>query len=138
MNAPMPGLAFAAMAALLRQGRLLAACAWLLLAAALAAMLFAAPRPLPVALSVLAAALHVYYAVRVDLDARLFDALARDGDPATSGSRLDAALQASGLRRGSVPDRPWPQRFAGARGLLVRQGVVLVVQALTLAWACWR
>lgn len=131
---------FAAMGALLRQGRLLAALSLLLLAVSLLAVLFVpvVVKAAQVGLVVLAASLQLYYAMRVDLDARLFEALARDGEPKTASTRLDAALRNIGLLRGEVPDRPWPRRFAGARGLLLKQAGCIAVQALALAWLCWR
>ena len=132
-------LEFAAMAALLRQGRILLALSLALLVVALMAMLLVdGTRLWPWAGSLMVALMQAYYAMRVGLDAHLFDALARDCDAASAGTRLDAALLATGLRHTAAPDRAWPSRFAGARGLLVRQATCLVLQAAALAWACWR
>lgn len=131
-------LSFAVMAALLRQGRVLLALSLVLLAAALlAGLLLDETRTGPWLASLVAALAQAWYAMRVDLDARLFDALSRDANAATAAGRLDAALLVTGLRRAAGPDRSWSSRFAGARGLLLRQAACLALQAAALAWACW-
>ena len=129
-----------AMAALLAQGRQLRALSWLLLAAALLALVVptASPPPWPVALSLVAGLLQCYYALRVDFDARLFQAASEDEDSARAAQRLDASLLALGLLKPGRAGRDWPARWRGARGLMVRQAVSLSVQAAALVWAYGR
>ncbi|ALN82426.1 hypothetical protein LA76x_4315 [Lysobacter antibioticus] len=130
------------MAALLAQGRQLRALSWLLLAAALLALVVptASPPPSPVALalSLVAGLLQCYYALRVDFDARLFQAASEDEDSVRAAQRLDASLLALGLLKPGRAGRDWPARWRGARGLMVRQAVSLSVQAAALVWAYGR
>ncbi|ALN63118.1 hypothetical protein GLA29479_2248 [Lysobacter antibioticus] len=129
-----------AMAALLAQGRQLRALSWLLLAAALLALVVptASPPPWPLALSLVAGLLQCYYALRVDFDARLFQAASEDEDSVRAAQRLDASLLALGLLKPGRAGRDWPARWRGARGLMVRQAVSLSVQAAALVWAYGR
>lgn len=130
-------LEFTVMAALLRQGRVLLLLSLVLLACALLAKALSLDmRFWPWLVSLIAALVQAYYAMRVGLDAQLFDALSRDADPATARARLDAALQATGLRRDTTTDRSWASRFAGARGLLLRQVVCVAIQAVALVGSC--
>lgn len=87
--------------------------------------------------SVLAGLLQVYHAARVDFDAGLMLAAARERDPAQAAASLDASLQALGLQPRERAGRDWPARWRGARGLLRRQAACLVAQALLLASAWW-
>lgn len=134
-----------AMAALLAQGRQLHALSLLLLAAALllaalpaVAVATATPGALPLALSFVAGLLQCYYALRVDFDARLFQAASEDEDSARAAQRLDASLLALGLLKPGREGRDWPARWRGARGLMVRQAIALSVQTAALVWAYGR
>lgn len=125
-----------AMAALLAQGRTLCAASLLLSALALLGLFEAAGlsgwRP---ALWFAAAAglLQLYYAVRVDFDARLLQALAADAD--STAARLDAALAALGLRKPVAASRGWPSRWRGARGLLLKQAGLVILQSAAVSAA---
>ncbi|MGH8081138.1 MAG: hypothetical protein ACREP7_11215 [Lysobacter sp.] len=125
-----------AMAALLAQGRWLCAASLLLwLAALLSQILVASPPPWAAVawpLSLIAGLVQLYYAIRVDFDARLLRALAEAGDDAQAAQRLDDALQGMGLLKRSGATRDWPSRWRGARGLLLRQAVFLIVQFAAL------
>ncbi|MGJ7903401.1 hypothetical protein [Lysobacter sp. 1R34A] len=129
-----------AMAALLAQGRQLRALSLLLLAAALLAVVLpnVSVRAWPLALSLGAGVLQCYYALRVDFDARLFQAASEDEDSARAARRLDASLLALGLLKPGRDGRDWPSRWRGARALMVRQALSLVLQTAALAWACQR
>ncbi|MGO1000375.1 hypothetical protein [Lysobacter sp. CA196] len=134
-----------AMAALLAQGRQLCALSWLLLAAALlmaalpaAVATTATPGALPLALSIGAGLLQCYYALRVDFDARLFQAASEDQDSTRAAQRLDASLLALGLLKPGRGGRDWPARWRGARGLMMGQAVSLALQAAALVWAYGR
>jgi hypothetical protein len=134
--APISAFELRAMSALLAQGRWLCAASLLLwLAALLGLILGAAPPPwAPIAwpLSLLAGLAQLYYAIRVDFDARLLQALAESGDGAHAARRLDAALSRLGLLKPGREGRDWPRRWRGARGLLLRQALVLIVQFAAL------
>lgn len=127
------------MAAVLRQGRGLAAVAWLCAAAAL---LLLCLRPLTslssvaAMLSLMAGVVQAGYAVRVNFDHALlkgFAASGNDDDPA----RLDAALDALGLRAAAPTPRSWADRWQGMRALLRGQCIALMVQVLLLLCAIW-
>lgn len=129
-----------AMAALLAQGRQLRALSLLLLAAALLALVLpdASAPAWPLALSLGAGLLQCYYALRVDFDARLFQAASEDEDSARAARRLDASLLALGLLKPGRDGRNWSARWRGARGLMVRQALSLALQAAALVWAYQR
>ncbi|KRD75747.1 hypothetical protein [Lysobacter sp. Root983] len=88
-------------------------------------------------LSAIAGLLQVYYAARVDFDAGLLLAAARERDPAHAATAVDASLQALGLQPPERAGRDWSARWRGARGLLRRQAACLIAQALLLASAWW-
>lgn len=131
-----------AMAALLAQGRTLCAASLLLTALALLGLFEAAGvggwRP-ALWLAAAAGLVQLYCAVRVDFDARLLQALAaqveadaRAGADA-GAARLDAALAALGLRKPAAgPARGWPSRWRGARGLLLKQAGLVILQSAAL------
>jgi len=89
------------------------------------------------AMSVIAGLLQIYYAARVDFDAGLLLAAARERDPAQAAASLDASLQRLGLLAAERAGRDWSARWRGARKLLRRQAICLVAQALLLATAWW-
>jgi len=131
-----------AMAALLAQGRTLCAASLLLSALALLGLFEAAGvggwRP-ALWLAAAAGLVQLYYAVRVDFDARLLQALAAQVEAdaqagADAGAaRLDAALAALGLRKPAAgPARGWPSRWRGARGLLLKQAGLVILQSAAL------
>ncbi|MEI2456726.1 hypothetical protein [Lysobacter firmicutimachus] len=130
-----------AMAAMLAQGRWLRAISLWLLAAALAGLWWStAPLRTAVLLgSVVAALMQAYYALRVDFDARLLQALAEtapDGeDEAAAARRLDAGLIGLGLLPAARAGRDWAARWRGALGLLRRQAAALLLQWALLAGA---
>lgn len=134
--APISAFELRAMAALLAQGRWLCAASLLLWLAALLGLILGAASPpwAPIAwpLSLLAGLAQLYYAIRVDFDARLLQALAESGDAAHAARRLDAALRGLGLLKPGRESRDWPRRWRGARGLLLRQALVLIVQFAAL------
>ena len=74
-----------------------------------------------------------YLALRVRLDAALFDGLAKDTIP--SPSALDGALETLGLRRAADGARPLADRVLGARQLMQRHGLAVVVQTVVFAMA---
>lgn len=133
-------------AALLRQGRpfdalsrglLLLATAWLVL---LATGIAKPGLPVVVALlaSLLLALLQRYFALRVDLDARLLRVVAGHAattDLATATAALDDALVGQGMLPREHAGRAWPERLAGARRLWRRQLAVLLLQLLAFAAA---
>lgn len=133
-----------AMAAALSQGRWLCAVSLLLWAGALIGVLFApvGPRLAGTAwlLSLCAGVFQLYYAMRVDFDARLLRALAEPdvGDGGDAAQRLDAALGAMGLQKPGRAGRDWPSRWRGARGLLLRQALWLAIQFALSVVAYWR
>jgi hypothetical protein len=80
--------------------------------------------------SALLAAAERYLALRVRLDASLFDALATGG--VASPASLDRALARIGLRRASAVPRTLEARLAGTRALL-RAHLAVVAAQTTLA-----
>ncbi|QQP95572.1 hypothetical protein [Lysobacter enzymogenes] len=126
-----------AMAALLAQGRSLGAAALLLTGLALLGLFGAAGvsgwRP-ALWCAALAGFVQLYYAVRVDFDARLLRALSAScaGDADGGAARLDAALAALGLRKPAAAPRDWPARWRGARGLLLKQAGLVILQAAAI------
>ncbi|MFD0326452.1 MULTISPECIES: hypothetical protein [Lysobacter] len=133
---PISAFELRTMAAMLAQGRWLCAASLLLWLAALLGLILDAASPpwAPIAwpLSLLAGLAQLYYAIRVDFDARLLQALAASGDDAHAARRLDAALRGLGLLKPGREGRDWPRRWRGARGLLLRQALVLIVQFAAL------
>jgi hypothetical protein len=130
--------ACAAAASLLHAAR--ATAAWGLLQSGVAlAALALAPRPLPFTAAcalagvVLLGVIERWLALRVKLDAGLFDALAR-GTIASTGA-LDTALQRLGLRNAPVVPRSLDDRLAGARALLLRHAATALCQSALLAAA---
>lgn len=127
---------------LLRQGRLPAALSLGLLLVALLLLgiqpgvaMFAAGLLL---LSVVAAVLQAYYAVRVHLDASLLQLLQQEGrQDEDAALRVDQALHTAGLRRldAQAPIRGWDARWLGMRRLLVRQYVATLLQFAALLLA---
>ncbi|RMX04806.1 hypothetical protein D8I35_13125 [Corticibacter populi] len=147
---------WATLAALLRQTRILDGLGTLLLALALLAALAGALAPIfaphqtawrpgwpwqaGLGLSMAAALVQKYHALRCALDAELFDWLARQApNPATAAEQLDTALVQLRLRRADhLPPRDWPERQRAALALLRRQGLWLLLQAVTLLGSfCW-
>jgi hypothetical protein len=83
-----------------------------------------------------------YWALRVALDAELFQRLAEAGEQLDSQTRaLDQALQHLGLQNAQHSGRAWNQRCQGALSLLRRQAlclllqIVIVVSGIFLAFA---
>lgn len=123
-------------AALLRRGRSLdhfsSALSLVAVAFGLAPWLGAPPS---LTLALLCAALLVaglaekYWALRVALDAELFQRLAEFGDQLDSQTHaLDQALQNLGLQNAQQADRSWSLRAQGALGLLRKQALCLLLQ----------
>ncbi|EZH81353.1 hypothetical protein AU05_11130 [Ectopseudomonas composti] len=123
-------------AALLRRGRSLDHCSSAL---SLVAVLFGlfpwlgAPPSLPLALlcaALLSAGLvEKYWALRVALDAELFQRLAEAGDQLDSQTHaLDQALQNLGLQNAQQAGRAWDLRCRGALSLLRKQALYLLLQ----------
>lgn len=81
-----------------------------------------------------------YLALRVQLDAALFDGLARSTIASEAG--MDRALATLGLRRRADGTRPLADRVLGARQLMQRHGIAVIAQtvvfALALAMQDWR
>lgn len=127
---------------LLRQGRLPAALSLGLLMVALLLLgiepglaMFAAGLLL---LSVAAGMVQAYYAARVQLDASLLQLLLQENlHGEAAAERVDAALHVAGLRRrdAQAPTRGWDVRWAGMRGLLLRQYAAALLQFATLLLA---
>lgn len=76
--------------------------------------------------------LHKYWAIRVALDAELFDRLAASHDLATDTQALDRALFELKLKPQATDSRAWPARSQAALALLRRQAMCLGLQ-LSLA-----
>lgn len=123
-------------AALLRRGRSLdhfsSALSLVAVAFGLAPWLGAPPSLM---LALLCAALLVaglaekYWALRVALDAELFQRLAEFGDQLDSQTHaLDQALQNLGLQNAQQADGSWSLRAQGALGLLRKQALCLLLQ----------
>ena len=148
-----------AMAALLRQGRKAHAVSlgllglaglWLLLDALFVVHAFSPAGAVLAWLSLATGIAQLYYAIRVDFDAGLVDALAgyapllpEDTTPtrqanadAELAALLDRSLESLGLVDAGLATRDWPSRWRGMRGLLRRQFACVAVQALLLA-AAW-
>ncbi|MGO3127314.1 MAG: hypothetical protein ACTIJY_04505 [Luteimonas sp.] len=133
---------FAVMAAVLHQGRRLHGVSLLFAALGGAGLVLAVVFPgvlgtlarIAMATSLLAFLAQVYWAARVDVDARLMTALA-DEAPERAAARLDAAFARLGLQTPG-PGRDWTTRWRGMRALLRRQAIALAVQLLAClsAW----
>lgn len=123
-------------AALLRRGRSLDHCSSAL--SLLAVVFGLAPwlgTPASLALALLCAALLIaglaekYWALRVALDAELFQHLAQAGEQLDNQTRaLDQALQNLGLQNAQQVGRTWDLRSQGALGLLRKQALCLLLQ----------
>lgn len=92
-------------------------------------------------LSVVAGVAQTYHAWRVALDASLLQLLCDEGlDGEAAARRIDQLLHDSSLRR-APPDAPlrgWDARWAGMRGLLLRQYLLTAVQlVLVLLAVLW-
>lgn len=127
-----------AMAALLAQGRMLCAASLLLSALAGLGLFAAVAAPVwraPLWLAAAAGLLQLYYALRTDFDARLLQALAAHADDDGGAARLDAALAVLGLRKPAAGVRDWPSRWRGARGLLLKQAGLVILQGAAVATA---
>lgn len=74
-----------------------------------------------------------YLALRLRLDASLFDGLAR----ATIASlpSMDHALERLGLRRNADRSRPLADRVLGTRQLMQRHGIAVIAQTIVFAMA---
>ena len=123
-------------AALLRRGRSLDHCSSAL---SLIAVVFGlAPwlgAPPSLILALLCASLLIaglaekYWALRVALDAELFQGLAQAGEQLDSQTHaLDQALQNLGLQNAQQAGRTWSLRSQGALGLLRKQALCLLLQ----------
>lgn len=83
------------------------------------------------ALLLIAGLAEKYWALRVALDAELFQHLAAAGEQLeTQTQALDQALQHLGLQAGEQGGRPWISRCQGALGLLRKQVLCLLLQAV--------
>ncbi|KRB03437.1 hypothetical protein [Lysobacter sp. Root690] len=133
-----------AMAALLAQGRHLRNGSLIVLAATLLGLVWPGVDAIPawLLLSLGAGLAQLYYAVRVDFDAKLLAALADHGDGSEAGMhaarRLDASLIALELLPRDRAGRDWPARWRGARGLLRNQALCLLAQLAMLVAAYGR
>ncbi|WP_437879860.1 hypothetical protein [Pseudomonas sp. LRF_L74] len=121
----------ALVAALLRRGRALDSVSTgftlVALASGLICQLNALSAPL-CALLLVAGLLQKYWAVRVALDAELFQALANSSDLAADSQGLDRALIDNGLVASAQTTRSWPSRCQGALKLLKYQAATVVFQ----------
>ena len=134
------------MAAVLHQGRRLHALSFGMLGLAALGLLFGARAPTPslvlACLSLVAGLAQLYFATRVDFDARLLEALAEQAHDAVTpdddalAQRLDRSLQSLGLIAGEAAPRGWNARWLGMRRLLRGQLACLAMQAGLLA-AAW-
>ena len=126
------------LASLLRRGkeldRLSGAVTLLGLAIGLAPLLGTAAQPLIAlfcALLVLLGLVEKYWALRVALDAELFQRLADDAEHlALRTADLDQALTQLGLRPANLAARSWDERSRGALRLLRLQALWLLAQLL--------
>ena len=127
-------------AALLRRGRILDHCSSAL---SLVAVLFGlAPwlgAPPSLILALLCAALLIaglaekYLALRVALDAELFQRLAEAGEQLDSQTHaLDQALQNLGMQNAQQAGRSWSLRSQGSLGLLRKQALCLLLQIVVV------
>lgn len=83
------------------------------------------------ALLLIAGLAEKYWALRIALDAELFQHLAECGEQLeTQTQALDQALQRLGLQAGEQGGRPWISRCQGALGLLRKQVLCLLLQAV--------
>jgi phosphatidylglycerophosphate synthase len=125
-------------ASLLRRGRALdhvsSALSLIALLIGLAPLLGVAAQPLTALFCALLLALGLgqkYWALRVALDAELFQQLAsRVGQLATHTADLDQALALLKLQPANQPARSWDERSLGALRLLRRQVLWLLAQLL--------
>jgi hypothetical protein len=120
-------------AGLLRQGQSLAALSRLFIALAVAGFVLALAMgrsawAVPCLLSLAAGGAALWLALRVGLDAELFEALARSPDL----QAFDDAMLALGLMPPKRAGRPLRSRIDGALRLLRLQGFALAVQLLTM------
>ncbi|KWT72303.1 MULTISPECIES: hypothetical protein [unclassified Variovorax] len=74
-----------------------------------------------------------YLAMRVRLEAALFDGLA--GSMIASGPSMDRALATLGLRRRADGTRPLVDRVFEARQLMQRHGIAVIAQTIVFAMA---
>lgn len=75
-----------------------------------------------------------YWALRVALDAELFQGLAQAGEQLDNQTRaLDQALQKLGLQNAQQAGRDWSLRAQGALGLLRKQALCLLLQIFIVA-----
>lgn len=99
----------------------------------------AAPSPLlalSCALLLLAGLAEKYWALRVALDAELFERLAQSPERLDEGTlALDQALLRFGLQPGDQGARSWDSRCRGALGLLRRQALCLLLQVVIVLLA---
>lgn len=125
-------------ASLLRRGkaldRLSSALTLLGLAIGLAPLLGAVAQPLSAvlcALLLLLGLVEKYWALRVALDAELFQRLADDAEHLTLHTAdLDQALTGLGLQPANLAARSWDERSRGALRLLRLQALSLLAQLL--------
>ncbi|ERH52473.1 hypothetical protein O203_00930 [Ectopseudomonas chengduensis] len=123
-------------AALLRRGRSLDHCSSALsLVAVLSGLAPWLGAPPSLILALLCAALLIaglaekYWALRVALDAKLFQRLAEAGEQLDSQTHaLDQALQNLGLQNAQQTGRSWSLRSQGALDLLRKQALCLLLQ----------
>ena len=74
-----------------------------------------------------------YWALRVGLDAELFQRLAEAGEQLDSQTHaLDQALQNLGLQNAQQAGRSWSLRSQGALGLLRKQALCLLLQIVVV------
>jgi len=144
---------FEAMAALLRQGRLVAVPSWLFCGGAIAWLVIAtlgcegvaAGAYAAAAVVVLAALAQAWLALRVGFDAGLLAALAPHAGVEDTAALVDATLFELGLIARPAQPRDWPARWRGARALLRWQAACLALQLPAFAVmlvlgeppACW-
>ncbi|MDR1076586.1 MAG: hypothetical protein LBL59_09935 [Xanthomonadaceae bacterium] len=131
-------------AALLRQGRRLhglslamlgVVCLWALAAWAMQNSLAAAAWWLGA--SAVAGMVQVYWALRTDFDADLFEIMSKRENLQQAASDLDASLRELGLIRGGGEPRDWSSRLRGAGCLLCWQAVSAAIQAVLLILAIY-
>lgn len=97
---------------------------------AAAALLFKSSWPVAALAVLLLLPVERVLALRLHLDAGLFDALARE--PYACLTTLDASLQSLALRDTSALPRPLPDRVAGARRLALSHALVVALQGLAV------
>jgi hypothetical protein len=126
-----------AASALLQQGRTIDRLSRLLTVAALVLLIgasaFDVASPalaVALALAVLAGVAETYYAIRVGLDAVLFDRLREQAT--IDLAALDVALVRLGLLSASRSGRPLEQRIAGAQRLFYEQAAAFAIQVAIL------